>query len=104
MYLLCAGTDQGLHGGIVCPRPDAFRTDASGRAEPSCSSLREEIENGERHRGLIDPASLIELLVRKERERERQEKEEIGDLLLSSPYWVISGQELFTKYCGVLFC
>lgn len=94
----------GGDGGIVCPRPDAFRVDVSSRPSP----LREEIENGERHRGLIDPASLIRLFGRKrdgggERQCERK-KEEIGDLLLSSPYWVISGQGLFTKYCGVLFC
>lgn len=46
----------GSDGGIVCARPDAFHIDMSSRAEPSSSSLREEIENGERHRGLIDPA------------------------------------------------
>lgn len=46
----------GSDGGIVCTRPDAFRIDVSSRAEPSSCSLREEIENGERHRGLIDPA------------------------------------------------
>lgn len=78
-------------------------TDQSTQAEPLSSSLREEIENGERHRGLIDPVSLIQLFVRKREKGERErEKKEIGDLLLSS--WVISGQGLFTKYCGVLFC
>lgn len=62
-------------GGIVCARPDAFRIDVSSRAEPLSSSLREEIENVERHGGLIDPAPLIQLLVKEremgERERER---------------------------------
>lgn len=89
----------GSDGGIVCTRPDAFRTDVSNRAEPSSSSLREEIENGERHRGLIDP-DICEGERRGERERERKKKE-IEDLLST---WVISGQGLFTKYCGVLFC
>ncbi len=91
----------GGDGGIVCPRPDAFRTDVSSRVEPLSSSLREEIENGERHRRLIDP---VLLFVRKKEmgESERERKKEIGDLLLSS--WLISGERLFTKYCGVLFC
>lgn len=34
------------------------------------------------------------------REREREE-EELEDLIST---WVISGQGVFTKYCGVLFC
>lgn len=64
----------GGDGGIVCPRPDAFRIDVSSPAGPLSSSLREEIENGERHRGLIDPASPIQLFVRK-RERGEEERE-----------------------------
>lgn len=53
----------GSDGGIVCARPDAFRIDMFSQAEPSSSSLREEIENGERHNGLIDPVPLIHLFV-----------------------------------------
>lgn len=49
--------------------PMPFPIDVSSQAELLSSSLREEIENGERHRGLIDPASVIRLFVRKGGER-----------------------------------
>lgn len=66
-------------GGIVCARPDAFRTDMFSQAELSSSSLREEIENGERHGGLIDPVPLIHLFVMEKGGgrgvRERKKKE-----------------------------
>lgn len=39
--------------GIVCAKAQCLPY-MSSRAQPSSFSLREEIENGERHRGLID--------------------------------------------------
>lgn len=67
-------------------------------------ALGPEIENGERHIGLIDPASLISEDDGEVEKEDERRKKVIGELLLSSPYWAISGQGLFTKYCGVLFC